>query len=528
LSAAALPPTGAGNPVPKGRTDLDIAVTMFLRKPLAVAGAAVLAVAFAAAAWAPLLANDIPIRFVGSDRGAATASWRVAGLEMRSLAAALSGAETRTAAQVRDSLGVVRAKLATLATWLPEASDADFADVSRRFEATAATVESALPAAGTEPAGKHPASAAALRAVATDVKAKLEPASGKALRTVSRWPALAILDAVDMALLVLPLSALLAWPLLWRRKSRARRPAAFAVAALAPALLAGAAWAAAGGGTSDPTDYAGGLEKGTIVAETIWRAPVPWGINQNDLEKVAEGPSPEHLLGTDENGRDLLARMLWGARVSLSVGFLAVGIYVLIGVVVGAVGGYFGGAVDIAISRVVECVICFPVFFLILVIVAFLRDKRLEWAGREFEPPQLLVIMLVIGVTGWTGVSRLVRAEFLRLKAQDFVMAAHALGATGARTIFRHVLPNAMAPVLVAATFGVAGAILLESSLSFLGLGITIPRPSWGGMLFSARGYEDRSVWLFLWPGLAIFTVITCYNLVGEAVRDAMDPRLRR
>jgi peptide/nickel transport system permease protein len=521
------PVEGTGNPVPAGRSDLDIAVAMFLRRPLAVAGAIALALFFAAAAWAPVLANDRPLRFVGVDRGAATQAWRVAHLECRGLAGGLADGD-RTVAQARESVEVVRGRLQALALWLPESMGPAVDRTLEDLEAAAAAMEAGLPADPGTRTGKRPVEAARFRAVATAVVSALEPGADVPLREVSRWPALDVLDGIDIALLVLPISILLAWPLLLRRGARLRRPMAFAVAALVPALLAGFAWTAAGGAATDATDWAGGLEKNAIVARVLVMAPVPWGINQNDLAAIAQAPSSEHLLGTDENGRDLLARLLWGSRVSLSVGFFAVGIYVFIGVVVGSVAGYMLGWVDIVVSRIVECVICFPVFFLILVIVAFLRDRQLSFRGVEFEAPQLLVIMLVIGVTGWTGVSRLVRAEFLRLKSLDFVMAARALGASGTRTIFRHILPNAMAPVLVAATFGVAGAILVESSLSFLGLGITVPRPSWGGMLFSARGYEHRSVWLFLWPGLAIFTVITCYNLVGEAVRDAMDPRLRR
>ncbi|MCA9054192.1 MAG: ABC transporter permease, partial [Planctomycetaceae bacterium] len=223
---------------------------------------------------------------------------------------------------------------------------------------------------------------------------------------------------------------------------------------------------------------------------------------------------PPHWLGTDNLGRDLACRMIWGGRVSLAVGVVAVSIYVLIGVVVGAVAGYFRGWVDMLISRIIEIVICFPSFFLILAIVAFVG-------------PSMLVIMVVIGLTSWTGVARLVRAEFLRLSGQEFVLAGRVLGYSPLRLIFRHVLPNAMAPVLVSATFGVAGAILTESALSFLGLGITVPKPSWGGILSDGRDAIFSGEWIIIFPGLAIFLTITCYNLVGEAFRDAADPRLR-
>ncbi|REJ96992.1 MAG: ABC transporter permease [Planctomycetota bacterium] len=206
--------------------------------------------------------------------------------------------------------------------------------------------------------------------------------------------------------------------------------------------------------------------------------------------------------------------MIWGGRVSLAVGIVAVSIYVTIGVIVGSIAGYFRGAADIIISRVIEVVICFPSFFLILTIIAFIG-------------PSIFNIMAVIGLIGWTGVARLVRGEFLRLGEQDFVQAGRALGYKPHRIIFRHVLPNAMAPVLVAATFGIAGAILTESGLSFLGFGITVPTPSWGGILSNGRENIFRAPWMIYFPGFAIFITITCYNLVGEAFRDAADPRLR-
>ena len=175
---------------------------------------------------------------------------------------------------------------------------------------------------------------------------------------------------------------------------------------------------------------------------------------------------------------------------------------------------YFRGVTDLIISRLIEVVLCFPSFFLILTIVAFIG-------------PSIFNIMIVIGLIGWTRIARLVRGEFLRLGEQDFVHAGRALGYTAPRIIFRHVLPNALAPVLVAATFGIAGAILTESALSFLGFGITIPKPSWGGILKDGRDAIFRAPWLIYFPGFAIFITITCYNLVGEAFRDAADPRLR-
>ena len=219
-------------------------------------------------------------------------------------------------------------------------------------------------------------------------------------------------------------------------------------------------------------------------------------------------------MGTDGIGRDVCSRMIWGGRISLSVGIVAVSIYLSIGVIVGSMAGFFRGWVDIVISRIIEIVICFPSFFLILTIVAFMG-------------PGVFKIMVVIGITGWTGVARLVRGEFLRLSDQEFVLAGRALGYSSPRIILRHILPNAMAPVLVSATFGIAGAILTESALSFLGFGIQVPTPSWGGILSSGRDSLIRAPFLIVFPGIAIFITITAYNLVGEAFRDASDPRLR-
>jgi len=241
--------------------------------------------------------------------------------------------------------------------------------------------------------------------------------------------------------------------------------------------------------------------------------PVAYGINEPHLEDKYLPPSARYWMGTDGNGRDLLTRMIWGSRISLSVGFVAVAIYVGIGILVGTMAGYFRGWVDMVFSRLIEIVICFPAFFLILAVLAFLQ-------------PSIFNIMVVIGITGWTTEARLVRGEFLRLADQEFVLAAKGLGVRDWRIIFRHILPNGIAPVLVAASFGVASAILIESSLSFLGFGISIPVPSWGGILNEARE-NFRYWWITIFPGLAIFSTVTAYNLVGEGVRDAIDPRLK-
>jgi len=240
----------------------------------------------------------------------------------------------------------------------------------------------------------------------------------------------------------------------------------------------------------------------------------PHSPNQFHLSQVLEAPSPEHPLGTDELGRDILSRMIYGARISLKVGFVAVGISTLIGVILGAVAGYYGGLLDSLIMRLVDIMLSFPSFFLILAVIALLE-------------PSIWNIMAVIGLTSWMGVARLVRAELLSLKEREFVSAARVLGASDPRIIFRHLLPNAMAPVLVAATLGVAGAILTESALSFLGIGVQPPTPSWGNILTAGKDNIEVAWWLSVFPGLAILITVLSYNLLGEGLREALDPRLR-
>jgi peptide/nickel transport system permease protein len=249
-------------------------------------------------------------------------------------------------------------------------------------------------------------------------------------------------------------------------------------------------------------------------AIAIW-PPVKYSPTEYNLVEFLASPNADHWLGTDDSGRDVLSRMVHGARISLSVGFVAVGIAVVIGIVLGALAGYFGGWTDIVVSRLIEIMMTIPTFFLIIAIIAFL-------------PPSIYNIMVVIGLTGWMGIARFVRAEFLKLKQLDFITALRALGASHRRIIFLHMLPNAMAPVLVSTVFGIAGAILTESSLSFLGFGVPPPTPSWGDILSQSRDYIEFAWWLTVFPGLAIFVSITAYNLVGEGLRDAMDPKLFR
>ncbi len=241
----------------------------------------------------------------------------------------------------------------------------------------------------------------------------------------------------------------------------------------------------------------------------------PYTPTEQNLDKMLFAPCAEHIMGTDAVGRDIFTRLLYGARVSLWVGFIAVGISSLIGVTLGLISGYFGGMIDEIIMRIVDIMLCFPSFFLILAVIAFLE-------------PSVINIMIVIGFTSWTGLARLVRAETLSMRERDFISAAKLSGAGKMRILCVHILPNTLAPVLVSATLGTAGAILVESSLSFLGLGVQPPDPSWGNILLDGKDVLTNAPWLSLFPGLAIFITVLGYNLLGESLRDILDPRLKQ
>jgi peptide/nickel transport system permease protein len=250
----------------------------------------------------------------------------------------------------------------------------------------------------------------------------------------------------------------------------------------------------------DPNDFA------------IWPL-IPYHEYEQTAEFLAP-PSAEHWLGTDELGRDVAARMIHGASVSVKVGFVSMGIAAVIGIFIGGLAGYAGGWLDIVISRIIEIVICFPVFFLILAIMVWLE-------------PNITNVMIVIGLTRWTSIARYARGEFIRIKGLDYVTAAQALGIRRGRIMFRHILPNALAPVLVSVTFGIASAILVEAGLSWLGFGVQAPNPSWGNMLRSAYDALRIAPYLVFPPCVAIFLAVLAYNLVGDALRDAIDPRLK-
>lgn len=241
-----------------------------------------------------------------------------------------------------------------------------------------------------------------------------------------------------------------------------------------------------------------------------WIAPYdPDDIN---VKAILLAPTYQHWMGTDGLGRDVLSRMLFGGQISLLVGLVAVGISTSIGIVLGALAGYYRGWVDTFIMRLVDIMLSIPSFFLILAVIAFLT-------------PSIINIMIVIGLTSWMGVTRLVRAEFLSLSEREFVQASRTLGANDTRLIFKHLLPNSLTPIIVSAVLGVAGAVLMESGLSFLGLGVQAPQASWGNILTDGKEYIQFAWWLSLFPGLAILITVLGYNLLGEGLRDALDPK---
>ncbi len=259
----------------------------------------------------------------------------------------------------------------------------------------------------------------------------------------------------------------------------------------------------------------GGILVALVFIVSIFASVIaPYNPAAIDIKNILVGPSWSHPLGTDDLGRDVLSRMLWGGRVSLKVGFVAVGIATIIGIILGALAGYYGGWLDSVIMRSVDIMLSIPTIFLVLAVIAILE-------------PSIINIMIVIGLTSWMEPARLIRAEFISLKEREFVIAARAIGAPDSRIIVKHVLPNGLSPILVSATMGIGGAILIESALSFLGLGVQPPTPSWGSLLSAGKDNIEIAWWLSAFPGLAILATVLGYNLLGEGIRDALDPRQR-
>ncbi|MBP9096256.1 MAG: ABC transporter permease [Ignavibacteria bacterium] len=255
------------------------------------------------------------------------------------------------------------------------------------------------------------------------------------------------------------------------------------------------------------------LEDQGKLGWTLWPLVTAYGPNEIDLSNTLAKPSGSHYLGTDPIGRDLLSGLIHGSRISLSVGFVAAGIAVLIGVLLGSLAGFYGGTTDILIMRFVEIMTNMPTFFLIIVIVAIYGSS-------------IWYVMAAIGLTGWTTDAKLIRGEILKVRNMEYVVAANSVGLPNMRILFRHILPNAIAPVLVSGAFAVASAILIEASLSFLGFGVKATTVTWGSLINLARE-ASNAWWLAIFPGLMIFISVVAYNLIGEGLRDALDPRLR-
>lgn len=245
-----------------------------------------------------------------------------------------------------------------------------------------------------------------------------------------------------------------------------------------------------------------------------WIAPTD--PNYGDITNIKAPPSSAHLLGTDAAGRDGLSRLIYGARISMSVGLVSVLISSVIGVVIGLVSGFMGGWFDILLMRFTELVMTFPAFFAVVILVALIG-------------PNVYNVILVIGALGWTGIARLVRAQTMSLREMEYVVASRATGAPNPRILFVHILPGVMPHVMVAATLGLASAILIEAALSFLGLGVRIPTATWGNMLYAAQSLEvlENQPWLWIPPGLAIASAVLAANFVGDGLRDAVDPRMK-
>lgn len=314
--------------------------------------------------------------------------------------------------------------------------------------------------------------------------------------------------------------------IMWFNRKRFKKAWRFMLAVAIPTAICATIWMMIWPPVQDTYPYRRLIESQEFKDSgwSVVRTMVPYGENENLTAENRQAPTfllPKaeyvdnqhyHVLGTDTNGRDVLSRMVYGARISMLIGIVAVSIYVTIGIILGALAGYYGGWADLIISRLIEIVLCFPVLFLILAVQAYLK-------------PSIFNIMAALGLVWWTGVARLQRGEFLRIVNQDFVQAVRGLGGSNMRIIFLHILPNALGPILVMISFGIAGSILVESALSFLSFGVPQPMASWGDLLNNGRNDVQGTWWLTVFPGFAIFLTVTCFNLVGEGVRDALDPR---
>jgi peptide/nickel transport system permease protein len=266
-----------------------------------------------------------------------------------------------------------------------------------------------------------------------------------------------------------------------------------------------------------------GLLMMLIIIAMIALAPLvaPYSPTDQNLRNRLEAPSAEHWMGTDDLGRDILTRILYGGRISLTVGLLAMMVAIGVGTVVGLVSGFYGGLTDMLLMRFTEIFMAVPRLFVLIVLTTFLRAAQLPW----MRPGSFWPIALVIGLLAWMSVARLVRASTLELRDMEFVQATRALGGSDMRVLFSHILPNVASPIIVAATLGLAGAIISESGLSYLGFGVQLPTPTWGNMLSNTQNQMLIAPWTAIFPGVMIFIVVIAINYIGDGLRDALDPR---
>ena len=475
-----------------------IAYRQLIRNRLAMFGFAMIATVATVAVLVPFLANNKPYVILTTleyDYRQAFDAWFYAHRKLAEQRAAKPPDSEQVAMHRRDLLFNLKRMGSQLA-----------ADQRQQLSRWAEQYRSLLAASDSDPA--------AWDRLVAEIQPGFNPGAVQ-LVPHCYFPLFRALRPVEVFFLVLYLGALVQWlvrrpsPLTWKWVGRA----------LALAVAVALTWAVAFPAKEFPVSFKQLAHHSSLALFP----PVAYGEDEVILEDMLQPPTwlvaPDergpnyHVLGTDSTGRDVFSRMIYGARIAMIIGVVAVSIYITIGIVVGACAGFFRGGTDMFLSRLIEIVICFPSLFLIISVLAYL-------------PQSILNVMVVLGLTGWTGVARLTRGEFLRIINLDYVSAIRALGGSNARVIIRHILPNGIGPVLVVASFGIAWAILVESALSFLGMGVPEPHASWGALLYESRSHEGW--WMTVFPGLAIFLTVTAWNLFGEGLRDAIDPRLNQ
>lgn len=572
---------------PDSKDYWDIVFEQLGRRRMFKVAMAILVLLYGSAVYAPILGNDRPyvldaVNYKEYGRAQRTLYPVTLGLgrllkqgEDEYLAGRTEGSELSYQAALGEELDALRQRLDTMRRYLPETEHRPLDELEALLERTVAAALAGEVQRAVELHASAKDRAKRLRAEYVAVDPTGPASEGKTLVAVRSYPLLETITAWEAFFMVL-WAIVLTWPL-WNRlvnrvllgadRDRIRRHRRTKwLVTLGISAAAASLWGTLVGGsmTFAVSPYKEALSKGEIVATHVVFPPFPMGFAETrssenfrpptwaaSSEVSGEGyyvrgpraPEPDpitgylppanpievrfgepganspwrHPLGTDGVGRDMLVRLLWGGRISLSIGLISAALLVVIGSIIGSIAGYYGGWIDLALSRLIEIVICFPALYLILFAVA-LTDPN------EVSP--IVAIIVIIALVRWTGVARLARGEFLRLRELEFVIAARALGFSARRTIFRHILPNAMGPILVAGAFSVAAGILTESAISFLGFGVQHPVPSWGSLVNESRSAEHW--WIQLFPGLLIFVTVACYNLVGDAFRDALDPKMKR